>query len=125
MDKFIAVAVGGAAGSVARYWLSSRTHDWLGRGFPYGTLLVNILGAAAIGVAYVWLVERARLGPLWPAALMTGVLGGFTTFSTFSLETVELFTQGEFVKAVTYIALSVIVCLGATWLGMIVARSLG
>jgi CrcB protein len=85
---------------------------------------VNLLGSFLIGVAVVLIVERMILSELWRTALIIGFLGAFTTFSTFSFETLALFEDGQMVKALLNIGLSVILCLLATWLGMIATRSL-
>jgi len=124
MNKIMAVAVGGALGSVMRYGLSNWVHSFVGRGFPYGTLAVNVLGCLAMGVLFVLLVERTGESALWRAGLMVGVLGGFTTFSAFSIETFNLIEQGAMAKALGNMAASLMLCLGATWLGVIVARQL-
>ena len=105
--NFLVVAAGGAAGSVARYLLSMLAVAHLGTGFPWGTLGVNILGSAAIGVAAgLGLQGEARL------LLVTGFLGGFTTFSAFSLETGVLLERSP-VLGVGYVAASVLLGLGA------------
>lgn len=122
MPVWAAVALGGALGSVLRFWLSGWVYHWLGRGFPYGTLTVNILGSLLIGFLSHQLLERSALAPEWRAAILVGVLGGFTTFSTFSLETVHLLTQAEFAKAATNAVVSLFACLAATWLGFWLAR---
>lgn len=124
MNKIMAVAVGGALGSVMRYGLSNWVHSFVGRGFPYGTLAVNVLGCLAMGVLFVLLVERTGESALWRAGLMVGVLGGFTTFSAFSIETFNLIEQGAMAKALANMAASLMLCIGATWLGVIVARQL-
>lgn len=124
MNQVLAIAAGGAVGSVLRYWTSLGVHQLFGRGFPYGTLAVNVLGSLAIGLLYVLLVERSSLGVEWRAALITGLLGGFTTFSAFSLETLQLVEQAEHLKALGNIALSLVLCLGAAWLGLIAGRQL-
>lgn len=124
MGQVIAIAVGGAVGSVLRFWLSTGVHALLGRAFPYGTLAVNIVGCLLMGVLFVLLTERLSLGPLWRAGLLVGVLGGFTTFSAFSMETVTLIEEGTPLKALANILLSVIVCVGATWIGVIAGRQL-
>ncbi|MDR2876930.1 MAG: fluoride efflux transporter CrcB [Chromatiales bacterium] len=119
----LAVAGGGALGSLLRYWGGSGVHLLLGRAFPYGTLAVNIVGSFAIGVLYVLLAERTN-APELRALLMTGLLGGFTTFSAFSLDTVLLLEQGELVKALLNVALSVVLCIMLAWAGMGAARHL-
>ena len=86
--------------------------------------MVNVLGCLLMGVLFVWLTERASLAPVWRAGLLIGVLGGFTTFSAFSMETVSLLEEGAQVKALLNVVSSVVVCLGATWVGMIAARQL-
>jgi CrcB protein len=122
--QVLVIAAGGALGAVLRYGLSQSVYRLLGRDFPYGTLAVNLLGSFLIGVAVVLIVERMILSELWRTALIIGFLGAFTTFSTFSFETLALFEDGQMVKALLNIGLSVILCLLATWLGMIATRSL-
>lgn len=124
MNKIMAVAVGGALGSVMRYGLSHWVHSFLGRGFPYGTLAVNVLGCLAMGILFVLFVERSSESALWRAGLLVGVLGGFTTFSAFSIETFNLMEQGAMAKALGNMLASLVLCVGATWLGVILARQL-
>jgi CrcB protein len=124
MSQVIAIAVGGAFGSVLRYGLSTWVHTLVGRGFPYGTLAVNVLGCLAMGFLFVLLVERMGESALWRAGLLIGVLGGFTTFSTFSIETFNLIEQGAMAKAAANMAASLVLCVGATWLGVILARQI-
>ncbi|MFP3874959.1 MAG: fluoride efflux transporter CrcB [Thiohalophilus sp.] len=122
MLQILAIAVGGAIGSVLRFTLSGGVHQWLGRDFPYGTLSVNVLGSLLMGFLYIVLLERASLGPEWRALLLIGLLGAFTTFSTFSLETLNLIESGALLKAGLNILLSVTLCLVAAWLGMLGGR---
>ncbi len=124
MTQIIAIAAGGAAGALMRYWTSLSIHGLLGRGFPYGTLTVNILGSLLMGALYVLFVERLTLGPEWRGAILIGLLGAFTTFSTFSIETLNLLEQGAHLKALLNILLSVTLCLAAAWLGVITGRQL-
>lgn len=124
MTQVLAIAAGGAAGAVLRYWTSTGVHRLTGAGFPYGTLIVNVLGSLLIGLLYVLLVERLALGAHWRAALLIGVLGAFTTFSTFSIETLNLLEQGEQLKAALNIMLSVVLCLGAAWMGLNLGRQI-
>lgn len=122
MTNLIYIAAFGAIGSVLRYGTTNAVHLLGARGFPYGTLSVNIIGSILIGLVYVILYERTGAAPEWRLALITGLLGGFTTFSAFSLETVQLFQGGQPGKAVLNIALSVCLCLIGCWLGIITAR---
>jgi len=124
MNQVLAIAVGGAFGSVLRYGLSIWVHSLAGRGFPYGTLAVNVLGCLAMGFLFVLLVERLSDNPVLRAGLLIGVLGGFTTFSSFSIETFNLIEQGAWLKAMTNMMASLVLCVGATWIGAILARQL-
>lgn len=103
--------------------MSIWVYSFAGQGFPYGTLAVNVSGSLLIGFLYI-LIERMGLGIEWRAALLIGLIGAFTTFSSFSLETLNLFEQGEQLKAAMNIVLSVVLCLFATWLGILAARQL-
>ena len=118
------IALGGAIGAVMRYLVSTGVHSLLGRGFPYGTMTVNVLGSFLIGFMYVFLMERSSLGPEWRALILIGFLGAFTTFSTFSLETLNLLQSGAMARAMANILISVITCILATWLGIILGRQL-
>lgn len=124
MKQILAIAVGGSLGALLRYGVANGVHAVLGRGFPYGTLVVNVSGCLAMGVLYVLLVERLALSPEWRAALLIGVLGAFTTFSSFSMETFTLFEEGEWMKALMNVVLSVSLCLAAVWLGVLAGRRL-
>ncbi|NJO14929.1 MAG: fluoride efflux transporter CrcB [Thioploca sp.] len=123
MFRLVAIAAGGAVGAVLRFWLSNWVHTLLNTKFPYGTLIVNILGCLAMGFLSVVMLERF-VSVEWRAALLTGLLGAFTTFSTFSLETLNLLNQGESTKALLNIFFNFSLCLLATWLGLSLARQL-
>ena len=118
------IAAGGAVGSLMRFALSTGVHRVAGRDFPYGTLSVNVFGSLLMGMLYIVLIERASVGAEWRALLLVGFLGAFTTFSTFSIETLNLLENGELFKAGTNVFLSVFLCVLAAWSGVIVGRHL-
>ena len=124
MTYSLAVAAGGAVGALLRYWASLASHSLLGTGFPYGTLVVNTLGSLGMGFLSVILLDRLGLGPEWRAAVLVGLLGAFTTFSTFSMETFYLVETGARLRAAGNVALNVVLCLGAVWLGVVAGRKL-
>jgi len=122
MTNILYIATGGAAGALLRYWMSSSMHRILGQGFPYGTLTVNVTGSIIMGLCYVFLVERVMAGMQWRAGLMIGLLGAFTTFSSFSIETMNLLEAGQPMRAGLNILLSVTLCMLGCWLGMAIGR---
>lgn len=122
MSLWLAIAAGGALGAVLRYATSTAVYELLGRSFPWGTLAVNVAGSLLMGLLYVLLVERVGWGPAWRAALLVGLLGAFTTFSTFSLETFNLLEQGAWGLAAANVAASVFLCLGAAGAGIVLGR---
>ncbi|WP_374089404.1 fluoride efflux transporter CrcB [Methylomicrobium lacus] len=125
MNQLIVIALGGACGSVVRFLVSSGVYQWLGRGFPFGTLAVNVIGSFLIGLlAEALILQKVTFALEYRAAILVGFLGGFTTFSSFSLETIYLIEQGALSKAAINIALSVGACLLAVWLGLLAGRSL-
>jgi CrcB protein len=121
---YLWVGIGGALGSVARFWLTAVMVSLTGPRFPWGTLLINVLGSFVIGlVAGLTLIpERVAWHPDARIFLMTGVCGGFTTFSAFSLQTLELVKAGEVWDAGFYAVASVVLCLIFTWAGFVLAR---
>lgn len=118
------IAAGGALGAVSRYWMATSVFKWTGKSFPYGTLSVNLLGSLVIGMAYVWLVQQEWGTEHHKQLAMVGFLGAFTTFSTFSLESVGLLEQQRWSAAFVYIFSSLIGCMLATVIGMWLARQL-
>lgn len=124
MLQLIAIAGGGAVGALARFWVSGGVYALLGKSFPWGTLTVNVLGSFVMGFLFVLFLERLAAAPEWRAAVLVGFLGAFTTFSTFSIETLALMEQGALGKALANALVSVVVCVLACWLGAVLARSL-
>jgi|TARA_R110000787_G_C13071256_1_gene409046 CrcB protein len=122
--QLFAIAVGGAVGAIMRFAMSNGVYKLFGRDFPYGTLAVNVLGSLLIGVLFILLIEKLAVAAEWRAGLLVGLLGAFTTFSTFSLETFTLMENGAFIKAGLNVFLSVVLCLAATWLGISLGRQL-
>ena len=114
MDRYFWVAAGSALGGMARVWLTQMGAVWWGAEFPWGTLVINLVGSVVIGMV-------AGLGGAVSNSmrllLMTGVCGGFTTFSAFSLQNVELIENGQVVSALGYIAASVLLCVAGCWAG--------
>ncbi|MDH5611764.1 MAG: fluoride efflux transporter CrcB [Gammaproteobacteria bacterium] len=124
MKMLLFIAAGGAIGAVLRYGASLGVYSLLGRGFPYGTLFVNVTGSLLMGLLSIIMLERFNVGPEWRAAILVGLLGSFTTFSTFSIETLNLLEQGDVIRAMANITISVIVCLAAVWMGISLGRQL-
>lgn len=119
------VAIGGAIGSVARFWLTELSARLWGGDFPWGTIIANVTGSLLIGViaALPVLGPRDLLGPLGRQFVMIGIMGGYTTFSSFSLQTLTMLQHGHLAKAAVNIAGSVALCLIAVWAGYALAAS--
>ncbi len=124
MAQLLAIAAGGSVGAVMRFMVSTGVYSWLGRGFPYGTLVVNVVGSLLMGLLYELFLQRLSVSPEVRAVLLVGFLGAFTTFSTFSIETINLIEQGHLMKAIVNILASVILCVLAAWVGLQIARQL-
>ena len=118
------IAVFCAGGGLARYYLSGWVYNQMGRGFPYGTLVVNIIGAFFIGVIMELSMRSTMLSDTLRVGLTVGFMGGLTTFSTFSYETFRLLEDGQFLVAFANMLASVAVCLFFTWLGVFSMRSI-
>ncbi len=117
------IAIGGALGAVARYITVMGVDAWMGRDFPYATLSVNVLGSFLAGFCLMILDHRWSVGPEIRGFIMIGFLGGFTTFSAFSLDNLNLLLDGQMTKALINALVSVSVCLLAAWLGVVAARA--
>ena len=122
LRNYFLVFAGGGIGASARYWLSGAVYRLLPINFPYGNLFVNITGCFAIGLIMTLMEERFLAEPSLRIFLTIGILGGFTTFSSFSYETIALFRDAEILRASLNIGASVFGCLAATTLGMYFGR---
>jgi len=122
MSKYLFIGLGGCLGSVCRYGLAGYVYRVAGDRFPYGTLAVNVLGCFTIGLLMMLFEERWLVQPNVRLFLTVGILGGFTTFSTFSYETIEIFRGGNTVPGLLNVFGSMTLCLCATWAGAAVAK---
>jgi len=119
------VALGGALGSMARFWLAAAVASFTGPQFPWGTLLINVLGSFVIGLFGALTGSRGAVSvpPDIRVFVMVGICGGFTTFSAFSLQTLELLQAGELLWAGAYILGSVVLCLLGVWIGALLGHA--
>ncbi len=124
MQETMAIALGGALGSLSRYWFGNLVTHLLGSHFPWGTLLVNIIGSLLMGVLYVLLIEKTHLPAIWRSVTIIGFMGAFTTFSTFSLQAFALFEESRFIAALMYVIVSVTICILAAAAGVFATRQL-
>ena len=124
MYTYLAIAFGGALGALSRYWLTVSIERFNSTGFPLGTFVVNLLGSFLIGLLYIILAEKLSVGDQWRPVIITGFLGAMTTFSTFSLDALLLFQQGQYNTALFYVLSSVMICIFAAYVGMQIARML-
>lgn len=123
MTNWLWVAIGGAAGSVARYGLGVQAGRWLGSGWPYGTFIANVFGGLMMGVLVGWLAHQSGGDQeRWRSLVGVGVLGGFTTFSAYSLETALMIERREWITAVAYAGLSAVLAIGAVFVGLWLSR---
>lgn len=122
MKTIIYVATGGSIGSLLRFLLTGYVYQWLGRGFPWGTLVVNVIGSLLMGFLFFMFTERVMINADLRSAILIGGLGAFSTFSTFSIETLNLIESGATILALANVLLSVILCVCAVWVGMFLAR---
>ncbi len=120
----VAIAAGSAAGGVARFLLTTVVQDRWSSSFPAGTLVVNVLGCIALGFISYLVLETGEFSPTTRALLTTGFCGGFTTFSTFAMETIRAAEEGALQRAMVYVGSSVIAGLAGIWIGALAARQL-
>lgn len=125
---YIWVALGGALGSIARFWLNGVVSDRYGATFPWGTMTVNVIGSFIIGVLGALTLPEGRMSTeartVTTQLFMIGICGGFTTFSSFSLQTLTLVRDREWLYAGGNVLLSVVLCLIATWLGYLLGSTI-
>jgi fluoride exporter len=124
LRNYFLVFAGGGLGAALRYWVSGIVHGRFGGGFPLGTLSVNVLGCIAIGLLMSLLEERFLVYPGLRIFLTVGVLGGFTTFSSFSYETIAMLREGQFFYSGVNIAASLGACLCGTWIGLHLGKTI-
>jgi fluoride exporter len=124
MQVYVAIAIGGTLGCWGRYGMTLLIQAIWGREFPYATLSINVLGSFLMGFLFIETLERLTIGPYFRIGVLTGFLGGFTTFSTFAMESLLLAEQGEAIKSALYVALSVGLGLLAAFAGAYIARNL-
>lgn len=119
MQAYLWIGIGGALGSMARYWCAVTAARLFGEAFPWGTLFINVLGSLIIGLfaSLTGPVGRYVVDDNWRLFVMVGLCGGYTTFSAFSLQTLILMQDGEWLYAGAYVVASVVICLVAVWLG--------
>ena len=123
MLQLLVIGCGGAVGALMRYGLALRITSLAGSAFPWGILFVNIVGCFLAGLLFTWAVPRIPLSNLLSNGLQLGLLGGFTTFSAFSIDAIALFDQGLWLRGLLYIVTSVIVSILGAYLGMSVGRN--
>ncbi|MCC5791165.1 MAG: fluoride efflux transporter CrcB [Legionellaceae bacterium] len=120
------IFLGAGLGGVFRYWISNGTYGLLGRNFPYGTLVVNATGCFLMGLLFVLILAKVDrdMAPALRSLFLIGFLGGYTTFSSFSIETLNLFEIGDWLNASLNIIASVFLCIVMTWFGMALGKSI-
>jgi fluoride exporter len=121
---FLIVFLGGGIGAALRHGVNLAAARFLGTGFPYGTLVINVIGSLAMGLIAEYFALKAGLPQRWRLFLTTGILGGFTTFSAFSLEAALLYERGEIAAAAIYVVASVVLAIAALFAGLAIVRFL-
>lgn len=122
LQKYLLIAIGGALGSVARYWVGSSIASRMGIRFPYGTLIVNITACVVIGFSMTYLGRRAELNPAWRYLVPVGFIGAYSTFSTYEWETLSTLRAGAFGIAALYAVGSFMLGLAAVWGGSVLGE---
>jgi CrcB protein len=124
LQKYFFIAVGGALGSMARYWVGSTIANRMGTKFPYGTFVINITACMIIGFSLTFLARRADLNPAWRFLVPVGFIGAYSTFSTYEWETLSTIRTGAFYLSAFYAVSSLILGLAAVWGGSVIAEIL-
>lgn len=124
MQKYLLIALGGALGSMARFWIGSTIANRVGTKFPYGTFIINIAACMIIGFSLTLLGRHPGFNPAWRFLVPIGLIGAFSTFSTYEWETLSTIRSGAFLLAALYAASSLIFGLAAVWGGALLARIL-
>jgi CrcB protein len=124
LQKYLLIAVGGALGSIARYWVGSTVASRLGTRFPYGTFVTNLTACLIIGFSLTFLARRTALNPAWRFLVPIGFIGAYSTFSTYEWETLSILRGGAFLEAALYALGSLVLGLVATWAGIAIAEYL-
>jgi len=122
MKEVLAIAAGASMGAVCRWWVVLLMQRLLGAGYPWATLLVNAVGSFVLGFLVIWFLDKTHLSDLLRLLLTVGFLGSFTTFSTFSVETIRLMEQGSILVTLVHTIGSVVLCVAMAWLGMLLAK---
>lgn len=123
MQKYLFIALGGALGSLTRYWVGASVAGRMGTRFPYGTFVINVTACVIIGFSIVFLERHANWSPAWRYLIPVGFVGAYSTFSTFEWETLSSLQSGAFLIAGTYVVASIILGLAAVWAGAALART--
>ena len=124
MMKYLVVLMGGGVGAVLRFIVGTVVLKFFTGAFPLGTLLINVTGSFVIGILMTFFLNHSTIDPHWRLFLVTGILGGYTTFSSFEWETLFTLREGAALVAVSYLVLSVVLGLAAVWLGATFAGGL-
>jgi len=125
MLNYVYIGIGAAIGGTLRYWLSNNTYKILPVNFPYGTLLVNVLGSFILGMIMFYFNDKELLNPQFRLFLSVGFCGGFTTFSTFSLETMNLFRDAQYSIGILNIVVNVLLCLIGIYIAYLISKLIG